>query len=199
MGKHGKLYRQAAGLLETGKKYEPREAVSLVRQTSKVKFDPTVEAHLRLGVDPKHADQVVRGSVVLPHGTGKKVRIAVFAQGEKAREAMEAGADAVGADDLVKKVSDGWLDFDVARAVRDVRAGRIEFRVDKAGIVHAPIGKASFDEDKLYENFVALVDAIMRAKPSGAKGTYLRTVTLASAMGPPVKVDPAEAASLTVS
>ena len=230
---HGKRYREAAALLEEGKLYAPPDAVHLVKETSATKFDASVEAHVRLGVDPRHADQMVRSTVLLPHGTGKSRRIAVFAQGEKAREALEAGADVVGGEDLVKKVQAGEIDFDVALAtpdvmglvgrlgkilgprglmpnpkagtvtfdiakgVRDVQGGRVEFRVDKWGIVHVAIGKVSFDDDKLRDNFAALMDAIVRAKPTAAKGTYVKTVTLASTMGPGVSVDPVLASRLT--
>jgi large subunit ribosomal protein L1 len=205
-----------------------------VRKTSTAKFDESIEAHIRLGVDPRHADQMVRSSVVLPHGTGRTRRIAVFATGEKAKEALDAGADLVGGDDLVKKVQAGEIDFDIAlatpdlmgavgrlgkvlgprglmpnpkagtvtfdiaKAVRDVQGGRVEFRVDRAGIIHAAIGKASFDDAKLKDNFAALMDAIVRAKPSAAKGTYVKTVTLAATMGPGVAVDPAAAARMSV-
>jgi large subunit ribosomal protein L1 len=205
--------------------YPPDEAVALVKETAVVKFDPTVEAHLRLGVDPRHADQMVRGTVVLPNGTGQSVRVAVFAQGDKAQEALRAGADEVGGEDLVKKIEAGWLEFDVAlatpdmmgqvgrlgrilgrrglmpnpkagtitfdldRAIREVKAGRVEFKVDKGGIVHAAIGKGSFDEAALLANLATLVDAINRAKPSGAKGQYLRTLTIAATMGPGIRVD----------
>jgi large subunit ribosomal protein L1 len=230
---HGKRYREATASLDSGKLYAPPEAVTLVRQTSPVKFDASVEAHVRLGVDPRHADQMVRSSVLLPHGTGKTRRIAVFAQGEKAREAVESGADLVGGEDLVKKVQGGEIDFDVAlatpdvmglvgrlgkilgprglmpnpkagtvtfdiaKAIRDVQGGRVEFRVDRFGIVHVAIGKVSFDDDKLRDNFAALMDAIVRAKPQAAKGTYVKTVTLASSMGPGVHVDPVLASRLT--
>lgn len=230
---HGKQYRQAVAALEPGRLYDPASAVSLARQTSWTKFDAAIEAHVRLGVDPRHADQMVRSSVVLPHGTGKTKRIAVFAIGEKAREALDAGADVVGGEDLVKQVNAGQLDFDVAlatpdvmpmvgrlgkilgprglmpnpksgtvtfdigRAVRDVQGGRVEFRVDRSGIIHSAIGKASFDDDKLRDNFAALMEAIVRAKPSAAKGTYVRTVTLAATMGPGVRVDPSQAARLS--
>lgn len=230
----GKRYREAAERIEEGKLYSAQEAVTLVRQTATAKFDATIEAHLRLGIDPRHADQVVRTTVVLPHGTGRTRRIAVFATGEKAREAIEAGADVVGGEDLVKKVQGGEIDFDVAlatpdvmglvgrigkilgprglmpnpkagsvtfdiaKAVRDVQGGRIEVRNDKLGNVHAVIGKASFDDEKLRDNFAALMDAIVRAKPSAAKGTYLRTVTLAGTMGPAVRVDPASAGKMSV-
>jgi large subunit ribosomal protein L1 len=225
MAQHGKKYLDAAKLVDEGRVYAPDEAVGLVKQTSTVNFDPTVEAHLRLGVDPRHADQMVRGTVVLPSGTGKVVRVAVFAQGEKAQEALRAGADEVGADDLVKKIEAGWLEFDVAlatpdmmgqvgrlgrilgrrglmpnpkagtitfdldRAIGEIKGGRVEFKVDKGAIIHAAIGKGSFDEQALLANLATLVDAINRAKPSGAKGTYLRTLTIASTMGPGIRVD----------
>jgi len=225
MADHGKRYQEAATLVDRTRVYPPQEAVALVRQTSSVKFDASVEAHLRLGVDPRHADQMVRGTVVLPHGTGKVVRVAVFAQGEKAQEALRAGADEVGAEDLVKKIEAGWLEFDVAiatpdtmgqvgrlgrilgrrglmpnpkagtvtfdieRAVREVKGGRVEFKVDKGAIIHVPFGKVSFDEAQLAENLAALVDAVNRARPSGAKGQYLRTLSIASTMGPGLRVD----------
>jgi large subunit ribosomal protein L1 len=205
-----------------------------VRKSSTAKFDESIEAHVRLGVDPRHADQMVRSSVVLPHGTGRTRRIAVFATGEKAKEALDAGADLVGGEDLVKKVQAGEIDFDVAlatpdlmgqvgrlgkvlgprglmpnpkagtvtfdiaKAVRDVQGGRVEFRVDRAGIIHTAIGKASFDDTKLRDNFAALMDAIVRAKPSAAKGTYVKTVTLVTTMGPAVAVDPAAASRMSV-
>jgi large subunit ribosomal protein L1 len=231
--RHGKKYREAVAKLEPDKVYDPSVAVGLARETSTSRFDATVEAHIRLGVDPRHADQMVRSSVVLPHGTGKTRRIAVFAVGEKVKEALDAGADLVGGEELVKKVQAGEIDFDVAlatpdvmglvgrlgkilgprgmmpnpksgtvtfdiaRAVRDTQGGRIEFRVDRFGIIHAPIGKVSFDDDKLRDNFAALMEAIVKAKPSAAKGTYVRTVTLAATMGPGVRVDPAQAARLS--
>jgi large subunit ribosomal protein L1 len=234
MAQHGKKYREARAALEEGKMYPPSEAMSLVRQTATTTFDSSIEAHVRLGVDPRHADQMVRSSVLLPHGTGKTRRIAVFAIGEKAREALDAGADLVGGEDLVKKVSAGEIDFDVAlatpdvmglvgrlgkvlgprglmpnpkagtvtfdiaKAVRDVQGGLVEFRVDRFGIIHAAIGKASFDDDKLRDNFAALMDAIVRAKPSAAKGTYVKTVTVAATMGPGVPVDPVQASRLSV-
>ena len=202
-----------------------RSPVGLLAQTSTVGFDPTVEAHIRLGVDPRHADQMVRGTVVLPHGTGKRVRVVVFAQGEKAQEALHSGADEVGGEDLVKKMEGGWLDFDVAlatpdmmgmvgklgkilgrrglmpnpksgtitfdleRAIREVKAGRVEFKVDKGGIIHVPFGKASFEEAQLADNLATLIDAINRARPSATKGQYFRSLTVASSMGPGIKVD----------
>jgi len=222
---HGKKYIEAAKLVEHGRVYEPGEAVELVKQTTTVSFDATVEAHLRLGVDPRHADQLVRGTVVLPHGTGKVVRVAVFATGEKAQEALRAGADEVGGDDLVKKIEAGWLEFDVAlatpdsmglvgklgkilgrrglmpnpkagtitfdleRAIKEVKAGRVEYKVDKAGIVHVAVGRSSFEAAALLENLATLVDAVNRAKPSGAKGQYLKTLTIASTMGPGIRGD----------
>src|SRR5215467_12330107 len=225
MAEHGKRYQDAAKLVDRTRVYPVAEAMALTKETSGVKFDPSVEAHLRLGVDPRHADQMVRGTVVLPHGTGKVVRVAVFAQGEKAQEALRAGADEVGAEDLVKKVEAGWLEFDVAlatpdlmgqvgrlgkilgrrglmpnpkagtitfdldRAIREVKGGRVEFKVDKSAIIHVAVGKASFEADALVANLAALMDAINRAKPAGAKGTYLRTLTIASTMGPGIRVD----------
>lgn len=231
---YGKKYREAAASIEPDKAYTPDEAVSTVRKSSTAKFDESIEAHVRLGVDPRHADQMVRSSVVLPHGTGKTRRIAVFATGEKAKEAIDAGADIVGGEDLVKKVQGGEIEFDVAlatpdlmgqvgrlgkvlgprglmpnpkagtvtfdiaKAVKDVQGGRVEFRVDRAGIIHTAIGKASFDDAKLRDNFAALMDAIVRAKPSAAKGTYVKNVTLAATMGPGVPVDPAAAARMSV-
>ena len=225
MAGHGKRYLELAKLVDRTRVYPVEEAIALAKETSTVKFDPTVEAHLRLGVDPRHADQMVRGTVVLPHGTGKVVRVAVFAQGEKAQEALRCGADEVGAEDLVKKIEAVWLEFDVAiatpdtmgqvgrlgrilgrrglmpnpkagtvtfdieRAVREVKGGRVEFKVDKGAIIHVPVGKASFEERQLVDNIAALVDAINRAKPSGAKGQYLRTLTVATTMGPGIRVD----------
>jgi large subunit ribosomal protein L1 len=225
MTKHGRKYVEAASLIEADRRYEIAEAAELLPRLSISKFDGTVEAHLRLGVDPRHADQLVRGTVVLPHGTGKATRVIVFAQGEKAQEALRAGADEVGGDDLVKRIDDGWFDFDVAiaspdmmgtvgrlgkklgprglmpnpksgtvtfdieRAVSEIKSGRVEFKVDRAGIVHVPVGRASFTPEQLAANVATLVDAINRAKPSGAKGTYMRTLTLAPTMGPGVRVD----------
>ncbi len=225
MAHHGKKYQEAAKLVERGRVYGPTEAAELLRQTSTVGFDATVEAHVRLGVDPRHADQMVRGTVILPHGTGKHVRAVVFAQGEKAQEALRAGADEVGGEDLVKKIEGGWLDFDVAlaapdmmglvgrlgkilgrrglmpnpksgtitfdleRALKEVKAGRVEFRVDKGGIVHVPFGKASFEADQLADNLAALVDALNRARPGAAKGQYFKSLTIASTMGPGIRVD----------
>ena len=225
MAQHGRKYLEAANLVDRTRAYPPDEAAQLVKDTTTVKFDATVEAHLRLGVDPRHADQMVRGTVVLPHGTGKVVRVAVFAQGEKAQEALRAGADEVGGEDLVKKIEAGWLEFDVAlatpdamglvgrlgkilgrrglmpnpkagtitfdleRAIKEVKGGRVEFKVDKSAIIHVPVGKSSFEPDAIVDNLAALVDAVNRAKPSGAKGQYLKTLTIASTMGPGIRVD----------
>jgi large subunit ribosomal protein L1 len=222
---HGRKYLEAARLIEAEKRYPLTDAAELLPKLSTAKFDATVEAHLRLGVDPRHADQLVRGTVVLPHGTGRSSRVIVFAQGEKAQEALRGGADEVGGEDLVKRIDDGWFDFDVAiaapdmmgmvgrlgkklgprglmpnpksgtvtfdieRAVSEIKSGRIEFKVDRAGIIHAPVGKASFTPDQLRANVATLVDAVNRAKPTGAKGTYMRTLTLAPTMGPGVRVD----------
>jgi len=225
MARHGRKYVEAAKLVEPERRYQIGEACELLPQVSISKFDASVEAHLRLGIDPRHADQLVRGTVVLPHGTGKSTRVVVFAQGEKAQEALRAGADEVGGEDLVKRIDAGWFDFDVAvatpdmmgmvgrlgkklgprglmpnpksgtvtfdieRAVGEVKSGRIEFKVDRAGIVHAVVGRVSMGPERLEANVAALVDAIHRAKPSGAKGTYMRTLTLAPTMGPGVRVD----------
>ena len=222
---HGKKYLEAAKLVDHDRIYTPDEAAELARQTSYVAFYSTIEAHLRLGVDPRHADQMVRGTVVLPHGTGKVVRVVVFAQGEKALEALRAGADEVGAEDLVKKIEAGWLEFDVAlatpdsmglvgklgkilgrrglmpnpkagtitfdleRAVKEVKGGRVEFKLDKSAIIHTAFGKASFEADALVANLAALVDAVNRARPSGAKGQYLKGLTIAATMGPGIRVD----------
>jgi len=222
---HGKKYLDAAKLVDRAHAYAPDEAAQLVKDTTTVSFDASIEAHLRLGVDPRHADQMVRGTVVLPHGTGTIVRVAVFAQGDKAQEALRAGADEVGADDLVKKIEAGWLEFDVAlatpdlmgqvgrlgkilgrrglmpnpkagtitfdldRAVREVKGGRVEFKVDKSAIIHVAFGKSSFEASALVDNLAALVDAVNRAKPTGVKGQYLRTLSIASTMGPGIKVD----------
>src|SRR5687768_8396426 len=225
MAQRGKKYQQAAALVTRGQPYPPREAVELLKQTSYVSFDASAEAHIRLGVDPRHADQQVRGTVVLPHGTGKKVRVLVFAQGEKAQEALRAGADEVGGDDVAKRIEAGWLEFDVAlatpdmmgvvgrlgrilgrrglmpnpksgtitfdleRAIKEMKAGRVEFKVDKAGIIHTPFGKTSFEPQQLSENLTTLVDAVNRARPSAAKGQYFKSLTVAATMGPGIKVD----------
>lgn len=228
----GKRYRDAAAKINPDQEYEPREAVSLAKETGVAKFDATIEAHIRLGVDPRHAEQMVRGTLVLPHGTGKKQRILVFAQGEKMREATEAGADFVGGEDLAKKINDGWFDFDVAlatpdmmgtvgrlgkvlgprglmpnpksntvtfdlaRAIKDVQAGRVEYRVDKTGVVHSIIGKDSFSQDQLFDNFASLMESVVKAKPAAAKGVYLRSIYLCGTMGPAVRVDAAAASKL---
>jgi len=225
MAKKGKRYRELIGKVDREKFYEPAEALPLIKELSSAKFDETVEAHVRTGVDPRHADQMIRGSVILPAGTGKRVRVVAFAQGEQAREAEEAGADVVGAEDLVQRILGGWMEFDVAvatpdvmsmvqrlgrvlgprgllpnprtgtvsmeigRLINEVRAGRVEFRVDRTSVVHAPIGKASFTEEQLHDNLSAFVDAIVRAKPSAAKGQYIKSITLAPTMGPGVKLD----------
>jgi large subunit ribosomal protein L1 len=225
MARHGKKYREAAKLVEAERRYLIDEASELLPKVSITKFDATVEAHLRLGIDPRHADQLVRGTVVLPHGTGRVTRVIVFAQGEKAQEALRAGADEVGGEDIVKRIDDGWFEFDVAiatpdmmgtvgrlgkklgprglmpnpksgtvtfdieRAVSEIKSGRVEFKVDRAGIVHVAVGKVSFTPAQLTANVATLVDAVQRAKPSGAKGTYMRTLTLAPSMGPGVRVD----------
>ncbi len=225
--KHGKKYKAAKQLLEAGKLYDPAEAVEVCKKTATAKFDETVEASVRLGVDPRHADQQVRGAVVLPHGTGRTLRVLVFAKGDKAKEAEEAGADFVGAEEMVQKIqTENWFDFDVcvatpdmmgvvgrigrtlgpkglmpnpksgtvtmdvAKAVAEIKAGKVEYRVDKTSIVHVPLGKASFDNEKLIENFQTLMEAIIKAKPSAAKGTYLKSVVISATMGPGVRVNP---------
>jgi large subunit ribosomal protein L1 len=221
----GKKYQEAAKLVDGTKAYAPDEGVAIARKVSYATFDASMEAHIRLGVDPRHADQMVRGTVVLPHGTGKRIRVVVFAQGDKAQEALKAGADEVGSEDLVKKIEAGWTDFDVAlaapdvmgmvgklgrvlgrkglmpnpkagtitfdldRAVKEVKAGRVEFKVDKAGIIHVPFGKSSFEEQQLVDNLVALMDAINRARPTGVKGQYIKTLTIVPTMGPGVRID----------
>ena len=225
MTQQGKRLKALAEKIDRTREYTPAEGLALVKETSGAKFDTTVELHLRMGVDPKHADQMVRGAAVLPHGTGKSVRVAVFAQGDKAREAQAAGADVVGADDLTKRIEGGWLDFDVAiatpdlmgavgrlgrvlgprglmpnpksgtvtfdiaKAVRDAKGGRIEFRVDKTGAVHTVVGKASFSQQALAENLATVMDAVQRARPVGFKGVYVRTAYLTSTQGPSVKLD----------
>lgn len=224
--KRGKKYTEAAKLVDRTVQYDVAEAISLVKKTAVAKFDETVEAHVRLGVDGRHADQQVRGAVVLPHGTGKSVRVLVFAKGDKVAEAEAAGADYVGGEELIPKIqNDGWFEFDVVvatpdmmgvvgrlgrvlgpkglmpnpkagtvtmdvtKAVNDIKAGKIEYRLDKANIIHCPVGKASFTEEQLADNFNTLMEAIIKAKPSSAKGTYMKSVTLTSTMGPGIKVN----------
>ena len=224
--KKGKRYLEAAKLIEKTNTYDLDEAVALVKKSASAKFDETVEAHFRLGVDGRHADQQVRGAVVLPHGTGKTVRVLVFAKGDKVDEALNAGADHAGGEELIPKIqNDGWLDFDVvvatpdmmgvvgrlgrvlgpkglmpnpkagtvtmdvAKAIADIKAGKIEYRLDKSNIIHVPIGKASFTEEQLSDNFQTLIDAIIKARPSSAKGQYLKSVVIASTMGPGVKLN----------
>ena len=227
--KRGKNYQESVKLIEHGKLYEIEEAMDLAVKASKAKFDETVEAHIKLGVDSRHADQQVRGAVVLPHGTGKKVRVLVFAKGDKVAEAEAAGADYAGGDELVQKIqSENWFEFDVVvatpdmmgvvgrigrvlgpkglmpnpkagtvtmdltKAIADIKAGKIEYRLDKTNIIHCPIGKISFGKEKLAENFKTLMDAVVKAKPSAAKGQYLRSVAIASTMGPGIKLNPAK-------
>jgi len=226
--KHGKKYNEKAKLIDKTKTYDVAEAIDLVQKTSVAKFDETVEVHIRLGVDSRHADQQVRGAVVLPHGTGRTVRVLVFAKGEKAAEAEAAGADFVGAEDLVAKIQgENWFEFDVVvatpdmmgvvgrigrvlgpkglmpnpkagtvtadvtKAISDIKAGKIEYRLDKTNIIHCPLGKVSFGSEKLTDNFNTLIGAVNKAKPAAAKGQYLKSITLASTMGPGVKVNPA--------
>jgi large subunit ribosomal protein L1 len=232
MAKHGKKYREVEKLVDSEKLYEPQEAVSLLKKLNYVKFDPTVEVHMKLGVDPRHADQMVRGTAMLPAGTGKDVKVLVFAQGEKASEAEAAGADFVGLDDLIKQIEEDWfgfdvavatpdvmgkvgrlgkklgprglmpspkagtITFDVAKTVRDVKAGRVEFRVDKTALLHIPAGKISFSEDALMANLTSVVDAVIRARPTGAKGTYVRSVVLTSTMSPSIRLDVPSALAL---
>ncbi len=234
MPKHGKKYLEAAKLIDRQKYYSPREALELVKKTHYANFDGTVELHLRTGLDPRHADQQIRGVVLLPRGLGKQVRVLVFAEGEAARIAQEAGADYVGTDEYIEKIQNGWLEFDVAvavpqvmgkvgrlgkilgprglmpspkagtivppedlpRVLNELRLGRVEYRVDKTANVHVPIGKVSFPVEHLLDNMAAVMDAIVRAKPASAKGQYIRRVTVASSMGPGVKVDVNEALAL---
>ena len=229
MAKFGKKYQEVAKQIED-KLYEVEEAIDLAKKTATAKFDETVEFAVKLGVDPKHADQQVRGAVVLPHGTGKTNRVLVFAKGDKLKEAEAAGADYAGAEELVTKIQGGWADFDVAvatpdmmglvgrlgkilgpkglmpnpkvgtvtldvaRAINEIKAGKIEYRTDKAGNIHAPIGKVSFDSEKLIENFYTLMDTLIKVKPSAAKGQYVRSVTVSTTMGPGIKINPLKAA-----
>ena len=225
--KRGKRYIEAAKLIDSTKLYDPAEAIKLLQETGKAKFDETVEIHVRLGVDSRHADQQVRGAVVLPHGTGKKVRVLVFAKGDKVKEAEDAGADFVGGEELIPKIqNDNWFEFDVivatpdmmgvvgrlgkvlgpkglmpnpkagtvtmdvAKAVEDIKAGKIEYRLDKTNIIHCPMGKISFGQEKLEDNFKTFMNAIIKAKPSAAKGQYLKSVAVTSTMGPGIKINP---------
>ncbi|MGC8874278.1 MAG: 50S ribosomal protein L1 [Chloroflexia bacterium] len=235
MKKRGKKYRAVASLVERSRAYPVREAIALAKKVAYASFDASIDAHFRLGIDPRKADQQVRGTVVLPHGTGKRVRLLVFAEGEAEKIAREAGADYVGSTELVEKIEkEGWVDFDVAiaipsmmrmvgrlgkilgrrglmpnpksgtvvpqedlpRVISEIRRGKVEFRNDKQGLIHIPIGRASFTEDQLYENLVALIDAIRRAKPAAVKGTYVRNIALSPTMGPGIKLDLAEAMAL---
>src|SRR5437588_252693 len=230
--KHGKKYLEALKLLEAEKLYQPQEAVSLLKKMNFVKFDPTLEVHMRLGVDPRHADQMVRGVAMLPAGAGKEVKVLVFAQGERALEAEAAGADLGGRDDLIKRIEEDWFSFDIAiatpdvmgkvgrlgkklgprglmpspkagtitfdltKTIREVKAGRVEFRIDKTSLLHVPAGKLSFSEEALLANITAVVDAVSRARPSGAKGTYVKSVVLSSTMSPSIRLDVQSALAL---
>ena len=225
MAKHGKNYLANRTKVDSDKKYSLTEAVALLKSLASKKFDESVDVSVRLGVDPRHADQMVRGAVVLPHGTGKSAKVIVFAKGEKEIEARDAGADFVGGDDLAKKINEGWLDFDkavatpdmmgvvgklgrvlgprglmpnpkvgtvtfdLARAIKDIKAGKVDFRVEKAGIVHAPVGRISFTAEKLEENITALIETLNRLKPASSKGNYMRGFTLSSTMGPGIRID----------
>jgi len=237
MAKHGKNYQQAAKLLDKTKAYHPREAIEVAKKVAHTRFDETVELHLRMGVDPRNANQQVRGVALLPHGLGRKVRVLVFAQGEAERIAQDAGADFVGSDDLIKKIEGGWLDFDTAiatpdmmgkvgklgkilgrrglmpnpksgtvvaatdlpRVIGDAGKGRVEFKLDRTAIIHLPLGKISFDDDKLMDNLTAVVEAVVKAKPSGAKGQYVRTAFLTTTMGPGIRLDLKPTLALTSS
>ena len=232
--KHGKKYTDGAKLIDRANLYTSKEALDLVEKTAKAKFDETVEVHVRLGVDSRHADQQVRGAVVLPNGTGKDVKVAVFAKGDLAKAAQDAGADIVGDMDLMQKIQGGWMEFDVfiaspdmmgvvgrlgkvlgprglmpspkagtvtmdvAKAVQEAKAGKIEYRLDKSNIIHCPIGKVSFGTDKLLENFNALLDAIIKAKPEAAKGQYIKSCAVASTMGPGVRINPSKVGTVSV-
>lgn len=235
MAKHGKQYRAAVEKIDLGRAYEPREALALVRETSYTKFDGTVEVHIRLGVDPRHAEQQVRETVMLPHGLGKTVRVVVFAEGDDARAAQSAGADFIADDELVQKIQGGWMDFDAAvatpemmgkvgrlgkvlgprglmpnpkagtvvpgddlpRVIEELKAGRVEFRVDRTANLHVPIGKVSFPTDQLYDNMAALMETVKRARPASSKGTYMRKIVVTSTMGPGIKVDVNAAQAMT--
>jgi len=237
MAKHGRKYQQAARLVDQAKAYQPREAIELVQEVSYAKFDESIELHLCLGLDPRHAEQQVRGVVLLPNGLGKRKRILVFTQGEAVRVAEEAGADYVGSEELIKRIEEGWLDFDMAigtpdimgkvgklgkilgrrglmpnpklgtvvatpdlpRVIDEAHKGRVEFKLDRTGNIHLPLGKASFEGDKLLENLVEVIEAIVRAKPSGAKGQYIKSATLTSSMGPGIKLNLKSTLSLSAS
>ena len=237
MARQGKNYQQAVKLLDRTKTYPPQEAIELMKKMAYVRFDETVELHLRMGVDPRNSSQQVRGVTLLPHGLGKKVRILVFAEGEAEKIAKEAGADFVGGDDLIKKIEGGWLDFDTTIATREMMSkvgrlgkilgrkglmpnpklgtvvvaedlprvigdagkGRVEFKLDRTAIIHVPVGKVSFDDDKLMDNLTAMIEAVVKAKPSGAKGQYIRTASLTTTMGPGVKLDLKPTLALTSS
>ena len=236
MAKHGKKYEEASKLIDPQKEYDPKEAIALLKKASFVKFDETVEVHMHMGLDPRHADQQVRGVASLPHGLGKQVRVIVFTQGEGARVAQESGADFAGCEDLIKKIDEGWLDFDVAiatpdvmgkvsklgkilgrkglmpnpksgtivqpadiaRAINEAKKGRVDFRLDKTSVIHVSIGKASFEEKKLFENFAALIETVVKAKPRGAKGQYVKSISISTSMGPGVNIDLKPALDLKV-
>ena len=236
MAKHGKRYREAEGLIDRDKNYQPQEAIALTKQVAGAKFDETVELHIRTGADPRHADQMVRGVTILPHGVGKTVRVVVFTEGEAVAVAQEAGADFIGDDELIKKIEGGWTDFDVSiatpdmmgrigklgrvlgrkglmpnprtgtvvqaedipRAVSEAKKGRVEYRLDRTALIHVPIGKASFEDNQLLDNLTSLMDAIVRARPSGVKGQFIRAVYLTTTMGPSIPMDVASATALKV-
>jgi len=230
MTQHGKKYREAAARIEEDKQYDPREALTLARETSYTKFDGTIEVHFRLGVDPRHAEQQVRDTVMLPHGLGKKVRVLAFAEGDAARVAQEAGADLISDEELINRIKGGWMEFDATvatpdmmgkigksglgkilgprglmpnpkagtvvpgedlpRVIKELKSGRVEFRVDKTANLHVPIGKASFSADQLYDNLAALMEAVKKSRPASSKGTFIKKITVTSTMGPGVKIDP---------
>jgi len=227
MAKHGKKFEEASKLIDHQKEYDPKEAIALIKKASFTKFDETVEVHMHMGLDPRHADQQVRGVASLPHGLGKQVRVIVFTQGEGVRIAQESGADFAGCEDLIKKIEEGWLDFDVAianpdvmgkvsklgkilgrkglmpnpksgtivppadiaRAINEAKKGRVDFRLDKTAVIHVSIGKASFDDNKLFENLAAIIETVVKAKPRGAKGQYVKSISISTSMGPGVNVD----------
>ena len=237
MAEHGKKYRAVAEKIDKNKAYEPQEAVGLIKKSATAKFDETVELHLRMGIDPRATTQQIRGVALLPHGLGKKVRVLVFAQGEAEKIATSAGADYVGGDDMIKKVEEGWVDFDTAiaipemmgkvgklgkvlgrkglmpnpksgtvvgmndlpRVIEDARKGRVEYKLDKASIIHVPVGKVSFEEKKLLDNLTAIIEAVVKAKPAGVKGQYVRSAFITTTMGPSVRLDVTAATSLTAS